>query len=123
MARVLLVEDHQILNRYLCAMIRERGHDVDCVKTRKHAIGALKDHGYDIIVCDLVLPDGNGHEVLQTAADLGIKAIAITGHPDEFEKLQDAGVACLYKPFSQDQLFAAIDSALTEFAVRKRSVP
>ena len=108
MVRVLVVEDHELLSRYLCETIRARGHDVDCATTRDEAVANLKQRDYDIVVCDLILPDGTGHDVASLAEARGTKTLRITGHPDEFAKMRHAGVRCLYKPFGSDQLFAAI---------------
>lgn len=115
MGRILVVEDHELLSRYLCEAIRERGHHVDCAKTREEALQAMNDNAaYDLVICDLVLPDGTGHMVSTLAEDHRIPTLLITGHPDEIERLRKKGVPCLYKPFTSAQLFEAIDRHIKE---------
>jgi DNA-binding response OmpR family regulator len=115
MGRILVVEDHEFLSRYLCEAIREHGHHADCAKSRENALQALTDNAaYDLVICDLVLPDGTGHMVSTLADDHRIPTLLITGRPDEIERLRKKGMACLYKPFTSAQLFAAIDTHIRE---------
>jgi DNA-binding response OmpR family regulator len=110
------------LNRYLCETIRARGHDVRSTKTRDEAIAAVEQHDYDIVVCDLILPDGTGHDVARLAQERGIKTLRITGHPDEFATMRKTGVRCLYKPFGSDQLFAALYAEIkADLPARRKS--
>jgi len=92
MARILLVEDHDLVHRYLCDAILAAGHQAACVKTKHEAERELASGNFDLVVCDVRLPDGSGH-------DLGIKAVVITGHPETAHDLASAGIAHLSKPF------------------------
>jgi DNA-binding response OmpR family regulator len=69
---------------------------------------------YDLVICDLVLPDGTGHMVSTLADDHRIPTLLITGHPDEIERLRQKGVPCLFKPFTPAQLFEALGMHLRE---------
>jgi DNA-binding response OmpR family regulator len=106
MARVLLVEDFDLLNRFLCEAMPQAGHDVrcDCVRTKAEAERLLKTQNYDLLISDVLLPDGSGHELAALAADLGIKTVLMTGHPTEIRALRVSGIRYLLKPFRQDDL-------------------
>jgi two-component system cell cycle response regulator CpdR len=106
MARVLLVEDFDLLNSFLCEAIAQAGHDVhcDCVRTKAEAEKLLKTQSYDLLISDVLLPDGSGHELAALATDLGIKTVLMNGHPTEVRALRVSGARYLIKPFRQDDL-------------------
>ena len=55
-----------------------------------------------MVIANVLLPDGTGHEIASRAADLGIKTVLMTGHPDEAQALLVSNVTHLLKPFSID---------------------
>ena len=99
MARILLVEDHHVLYRMLCEAIEDAGHEAECVQTKTEAEAKLTASAYDLVICDVRLPDGSGHDLASRAADLGIRTLLMTGHPDEATALTISRVAHLQKPF------------------------
>jgi two-component system, cell cycle response regulator CpdR len=100
MGRILLVEDHDQLHRLLCDVIAHAGHEADCVKTQAEALELLAPASHHLVVADVILPDGNGHSIAERAADLGIKSILMSGHPDELQALAIQQVIHLAKPFA-----------------------
>jgi FixJ family two-component response regulator len=42
----------------------------------------LRANHYDLVVADVGLPDGSGHDVASFASAVGTKTVLITGHPD-----------------------------------------
>ena len=102
MARVLLVEDHDLVRRFLCDAIQQAGHEAECVGTKAEAEGALAPGSHDVVISNIRLPDGSGYDVAAKAGWLGIKTVLITGHPDEALALEVAQVTHLRKPLSAD---------------------
>jgi two-component system phosphate regulon response regulator PhoB len=60
MARVLLVEDDVSLGRTLAERLEKERLDVTWVQTVASAEAALGDHGWDLAILDVKLPDGSG---------------------------------------------------------------
>ena len=58
---------------------------------------------YELLVCDLVLPDGSGHDLVMAAGQYGMKILLMTGHPDEGKALRAQGIPCLLKPFRLEE--------------------
>jgi CheY-like chemotaxis protein len=108
MERVLLVEDHDEVHRLLCELIAEAGHQADCVKTQHEALALLAPGSHRLVIADVLLPDGTGHTVAERAKELGIKAILMSGHPDEVHSLFISHVLHLAKPFSLDEFHRLI---------------
>jgi CheY-like chemotaxis protein len=94
MGRVLLVEDHEELQRLLAEIIRELGHEADGVNSSREAQLRLAAGSYDLVIADICLPAGSGYQVAELADALGIKTVLMSGHSDELHLVH------LPKPFS-----------------------
>ena len=112
MARILLVEDHDQVHRLLCDVARQAGHTADCVKTKTQALALLRASRYALVIVDLRLPDGNGYEIVEAAAEVGTKSIVMSGHPDELQTLVLTDVVHLAKPFTIDEFESFIEQQL-----------
>jgi CheY-like chemotaxis protein len=80
-ASVLLVEDHEITRSVLAQLLARRNYHVfaaDCVAKARE----LADrHKFDLLICDIGLPDGNGHDLMNEIREkYGLKGIALTGY-------------------------------------------
>ncbi len=59
--RLLLVDDERAIRETLPPALSQAGYDVDVAATQREAIDRLETGApYDIILCDLFLPDGTG---------------------------------------------------------------
>ncbi len=64
MAKVLIIDDDQMMCQVLADMVRKIGHDAHCAFSLADGLKAASSSGYDIIFLDVFLPDGNGLEAL-----------------------------------------------------------
>jgi CheY-like chemotaxis protein len=101
--RILLVEDHadtlKALRRYLVS----NGFAVATADTVRTATNLLDAQPFDILISDIDLPDGTGHDIMRRIKDrrLDIPGIALTGFGTEYDiqTSQQAGFAAhLTKP-------------------------
>lgn len=83
--RVLLVEDDADLLDALAEHLGAVGATVVCASTVQAARTELEGVWFDLLVSDLGLPDGSGHEVAVAARASGRvrSALALTGNRDE----------------------------------------
>ena len=78
---VLLVEDHEDTARVMARVLRALGHRVAIAGTVKHAAELAEAEAFDLLVCDIGLPDGTGLDVVRAMhAVRRIPAIAVTGY-------------------------------------------
>jgi two-component system OmpR family response regulator len=112
MARVLLIEDYDLVRNILCDAIRETGHTANCLTTKAEAEAALAAGPYDLVICNIRLPDGSGVDIAAMAADRGISSVLMTGHPDEIQALLISGIAHLKKPFRLEEFTRLIEERL-----------
>jgi nitrogen-specific signal transduction histidine kinase/ActR/RegA family two-component response regulator len=79
--RVLLVEDHADTRSVLQRMIAQVGHMVTSVGSVAEARRAIAEGSYDVMLCDLGLPDGTGIDVIgELRRKSNIPAIAMSGY-------------------------------------------
>ncbi|HEX7807183.1 MAG TPA: response regulator transcription factor [Thermoanaerobaculia bacterium] len=60
MATILVVEDELLMRRTLLELLEREGFEVTTVGTVAAAMGEVNRRGFDLILLDIVLPDGDG---------------------------------------------------------------
>ncbi len=119
--RVLLVEDDTILGAAVRDQIRADGHSVDWV-TRLDAAG---DHlaiaSYDLILLDLMLPDGRGIPFLRGLRIRGdvtpvIILTALDQISDRIEGLNAGADDYMVKPFDLSELSARLKAVARRYS-------
>jgi len=113
--RVLLVEDHDDTRRVTGRLLRLLGCCVAEARDMAEARRALAGGRFDLLVCDIRLPDGDGRTVMREAKNHGLIAgIAVSGEagPSAVEQSIDAGFAAhLVKPIIWSELESAVRRA------------
>lgn len=84
--RILLVEDHDVTLRVLTKLLTGLAHQVHPASSVAAAIRAAQSGQFDIVISDLGLPDGNGHDLMRYLRDRhGLSGIALTGFGTEID--------------------------------------
>ncbi|MCX8006977.1 MAG: response regulator transcription factor [Coriobacteriia bacterium] len=114
--RVLLVEDEDRLAAFVIGGLRAEGHAVDHASTLAEAHRYLDGGQYDVVLLDLLLPDGHGRALLRglRARDTEVPVIVLSalGTTDDKVGLLDEGADdYLVKPFEFAELVARIRAA------------
>jgi CheY-like chemotaxis protein len=111
--RILLVEDHRDTGKVLSRLLAGDGHIVSVAGTLQEARELGHENGFDLLLVDLLLPDGDGSALLAEPGELArIPAIALTasGFPEDRVRTRRAGFhEHLLKPLDIRALRAAID--------------
>jgi two-component system OmpR family response regulator len=119
--RILLIEDDTILGQAVRDQIAADGHSVDWVN-RLDAVGdAIRTTGFDLILLDLMLPDGRGIGFLKTMRARGgvtpvIILTALDQVSDRIEGLNAGADDYLVKPFDLSELSARIGSVARRYS-------
>lgn len=125
--RILLVEDHADTAGQLIRLLRRAGHDVTWASSIREAREAITtnslmpDRHFNILVSDLGLPDGTGHDLMRDLANnQRIPGIALSGYGmrDDIRESMAAGFSRhMTKPVDWQELKVAIQKiAVTEKA-------
>jgi len=111
--RVLLVEDHAVTAQLTKMVLVTEGHIVETASNVATALKLAEQKPFDLIVSDLGLPDGNGHELMRKLGERGHRfpGIALSGYgmDDDLQRSREAGFAThLTKPASPKAITEAI---------------
>ena len=66
--RLLLVEDDALIRRFVAMALEDEDLDVVAAESLAQARQALQQGPFALVMCDLMLPDGNGLELLREMA-------------------------------------------------------
>jgi signal transduction histidine kinase/FixJ family two-component response regulator len=117
--RIMVAEDNAVNALLASVLLRKVGHEVTHVVNGRLALDALAVHEFDLILMDGQMPVMDGLEAtaaIRLAEVNGgghIAIIALTAHAmaEYRQRFLDAGAdGYLSKPFSPEQLYAAVES-------------
>ena len=122
-ARILVCDDEASLREMLHILLRREGYRVDLVD----GVHAARDQlgsadPYDVVITDLVMPDGTGMEVLDAVRTrsantqiLMVTAFATT--EQAVEAMRKGAYDYVQKPFKNHELLATLEKALEKRAI------
>jgi YesN/AraC family two-component response regulator len=120
MARVLIIDDEKLARITLRKILENAGHDVAEASNGSEGIAMYRAQPADLVVTDIIMPDKEGVEtIIELTRDFpNIRIIAISGggrtrNLDFLKLAQQYGAKhVLAKPFSQQELLAAVNAVL-----------
>src|SRR5437588_9052114 len=78
--RILVVEDHSDTLQALSRLLTHFGHEISLADGAQHALNAIESEEFDVVLCDIALPDGSGYDVVAHAKRKGpVTAVALSG--------------------------------------------
>jgi DNA-binding response OmpR family regulator len=116
--RILLVEDDKDLAAFMHEVLTAEGFEVTLAGDGRAGLEALERRQYALVVLDLMMPGMDGIEFRlrqrQHSSQWSTPALIVSAH-SRIEKLaQSVGAeGCLAKPFTGDDLTAAVHEVLT----------
>jgi two-component system, OmpR family, KDP operon response regulator KdpE len=115
-ARVLVVDDEPQIVRGLKVILQNAGYRVEEATTKKEALDSVSVRPPDAIVLDLILPDGDGVEVVSEIRRWSqVPVVVLSAIGDEEQKVRalDAGADdYVTKPFGSEELLARMRAVL-----------
>jgi two-component system, OmpR family, response regulator len=116
-ARLLVVEDEEMILELLSGSLRFAGFDVVTAVSGAEALRAVQASRPDLVLLDVMLPDGDGFEVVRRLRSAGpdVPVIFVTARDGVHERV--AGLALgaddyVTKPFSLDEVLERIRAVL-----------
>ena len=122
---LLILEDDPDFSEMLRLFLEDNSFKVTCVANGVEGLRQVLSNDFDIIICDLVMPNLPGdmfyRAVERTKKRLCKRFVFITGHRSEpkwHEFLSKVGGPVLEKPFKMADLVSTIQTLLTENALQ-----
>jgi DNA-binding response OmpR family regulator len=124
--RILLVEDEDRIASFVVKGLSAEGHTVERAGTVAEGTGLALTQDYDLLILDLMLPDGDGRDLLKRVRtedkDVPVLIVSALGQIDDKVDLLDAGANdYLTKPFAFAELAARV-RALTRVGQTRSDV-
>ena len=115
--KVLIIEDEKDLAKSISEYLSEENYLCEFASTFRQAMDKINTYQYDCIVLDIMLPDGNGLDILeelkrQNKQDGVIIVSAKNAVDDRVNGLQMGADDYLTKPFHLSELMARVFSII-----------
>jgi PAS domain S-box-containing protein len=117
LGRLLIVDDEKRLMDVLCEMLTEQGYQIAGFTSSKDALEELKEHDFDLLLSDLMMPDMNGVTLLKAALEIdpSLVAVIMTGQgtvQTAVEAMKLGAFDYLLKPFKLNALLPVLSRAM-----------
>ena len=116
-ARILAVDDEEIILDSFRKILVVAGYSIDTVEKGSEALGLILKNDYDFVFTDLKMPEMDGLEVTKAVKHLrpDIDVIVITGYASietAVETMKYGAMDYVQKPFTEDELIAFFNKSL-----------
>jgi two-component system phosphate regulon response regulator PhoB len=119
MARILVVEDEADIQEVLEYNLKREGHDVVVTSTAKQGLRLARERRPDLVLLDLMLPDGSGTELCKAlrldSATRGVRVVMLTAKGEEIDRVIGFELGAddyIVKPFSMRELLLRVQAVL-----------
>jgi len=136
---VLVIDDEAALRQILASAISRAGHSVDTAENVKEASSKLVRGDVDVALCDIMMPDGNGVELVRSFKGAGIDTqfvmvTAFASMETAVEALRAGATDYMVKPVRTEELLHRLEQigsmrglkaenqALRQLVTRERGV-
>ena len=116
MTRLLMIEDDRALAEMVGTYLGRAGMTVDHRESAEAGLAAALRGGYDAVILDLMLPDGDGLEMCRTIrARADVPILMLTARGEEADRIVGLELGAddyLPKPFNPRELLARLRAIL-----------
>lgn len=117
MAKILIAEDEVSVQAFVERALRHSGHEARTVSDGLAALAELRNESYDLLLTDIVMPglDGIALALKVSKEYPDMKILLMTGFAEEQRRAHNLEALIhrvISKPFTLDQICAAVDAEL-----------
>ena len=123
---VLVVDDERAIRNSLKEILTDEGYDVDTAEDGVQAVEKAGKQKFDVIFCDIKMPNMDGLEVLDTLVGNGTDAavVMISGHGDistAVECIKKGAFDFVEKPLDLNRVLITIKNATDRVHLTKQN--
>lgn len=117
MARILVVDDSMFQRLTVADILQRLGHETAEAETGNGAIAKLAEEKFDLVCCDLLMPEGSGEDVLEAKKAKGddTPVIVVSANVQQAvrDRVDNLGArGFLNKPVDEEELVAKVQELL-----------
>jgi two-component system, OmpR family, response regulator RegX3 len=114
--KILAIEDERSIAEPLAEALRREGFDVQVAESAAAGLEAFSSRSPDLVLLDLMLPDGDGRDVLREIRRVSrVPVIMLTARGEEMDRVLGLELGAddyVTKPFSAAELVARMRAVL-----------
>lgn len=116
MGKILIIDDERAIRRALKEILEFEEFEVDEAENGKQGLKMIKSGSYDIVFCDIKMPEMDGMEVLEGALEAKVDApiIMISGHGNietAVQAIKKGAFDFIEKPLDLNRILVTIRNA------------
>ncbi len=123
--KVLVIEDERPIAEPLADALRREGFDVMLAETAADGLDAFSARGADIVLLDVMLPDGDGRDVLRQIRQTSrVPVVMVSARGEEMDRVLGLELGAddyVTKPFSAAELVARMRAVMRRAAAQPAS--
>ncbi len=125
--RMLVVDDEESLAEFLRLLFEKEGYNVHIANSVEEAHHRLDERTFDLVLCDILMPDGNGLELLkeikaQNSATEVIMMTAYASNKSAIEAMKLGAYNYISKPFDVEELIVVASKALEKTGLAEENL-
>ena len=126
MADILIIDDEKAIRETLKEILEYEKHKVDLAADGKEGLTKAQEKNYDLIFCDIKMPELDGIEVLERIVVLGldVPVIMISGHGNietAVDALKKGAYDFLEKPLDLNRVLVTLRNALDKTSLQQET--
>lgn len=130
MAKILVVDDDVQIGRLVQVAFKRSEHEVVTTSEGQDAMRILRSEPIDLVICDVMMPGLNGHEIchlVRLDAELAhIPFLFLSARKEDEDRLEAMEVGSddfIGKPFSVQELLMRVNRLLMNRSSRRHGIP
>ena len=135
MSKLLIIDDERGIRNTLREILADEGHEVDVAENGKQGLEMAKSKAYDLIYCDIKMPEMDGMELLEKIAEsrkpkveseesIDCPVVMISGHGDvetAVQALKMGAYDFLLKPLDLNRILITTKNALESKSLKQET--
>lgn len=120
--KILVIDDEELITKSLLKLLNNEGYNTTVVRSGKEALEKVRKVDFDLIVCDIRMPEMDGIETIKQIRSCleqlnkkPIPEVLITGYADigKYEAAMGLKVAdYIYKPFDMSDFLQVVKKTI-----------
>ena len=124
--KILIIDDERSIRNSLKEILADEGYEVDVAENGLQGIEMVDKEKYNIIFCDIKMPEMDGIEVLDKLIQMGVDSavVMISGHGDidtAVECIKKGAFDFIRKPLDLNRILITIKNATNKVALVKET--
>lgn len=126
MARIVVIDDEQVILDGCRTSLTDGGHQITCLTSGRAGLEVASEGDADVVLTDMRIPDLDGMKILSTLQQQqpNIPVIIMTGYStvqNAVQAMKKGAFDYLAKPFSDDELLLAVEKAIEHKRLREEN--